>query len=100
MVRGTERVRAPHDAGRGGIGPLVLALLRAAVRGARGGVRAALACTATEAVAAGGILVNVRVRPAGNADEAEHQEQAGGYSPKLRTVAHTISVDSSNRAEG
>lgn len=79
---------------------LARALLRAAARVTRGGIRVALACTATEAVAAGGILVSVRVRPTGNADEPEHQEQAGGYSPKLRKAAHTISVDSSNRAEG
>jgi len=100
VVRGTERTGVPEDARGGGFGALVCALLRAAARGTRGGVRVAFASTGTGAVAAGGIVVNVRVCPAGNADEPKRQKQAGSYSAELRTVAHTISVDSSNRVEG
>ena len=100
MVRGTQRTGAPDDARGGGIGLFTWALLRAATRGTCGGGRVAFAFTGTQAVAAGGIVVNVRIRPAGNGDEPEDQEQAGSYSAKLGTVAHTISVDSPNGAQG
>jgi hypothetical protein len=79
---------------------LGLALLRAAARGTRDGVCVACASAGAEAAAAGRVFVRVRIRPAGNADEADQKEQAGGYSPELRKIAHTINVDSPNRARG
>ena len=84
----------------GGIRPGELALLLAGHRGTRVGGQAACASAATEPLIAGRVLIGVRVRPARNPEEPNHQEQAGTYSPELRKSPHAISVDSESGVKG
>ena len=84
----------------GGIRPFELALLQVGHWGTRVGARAACASAATERLIPGRVLIGVRVRPARNPDEPNHQEQAGTYSPEVRKCPHAISVDSKSDVNG
>ena len=88
VARANQRFGALDDVLAGVTQHFGFALLRSADGNAGVGADVVFESTATERAVVGGVFVEARIRPAGNADEPERQKRANTCPPEIGKRRH------------